>query len=35
MRPPVVATNNRGQRLGEMVLTGGRISAEMGIKPRN
>ncbi len=33
--PPLIAANNRGQRLGEMVMTGGRISAEMGIKPRN
>lgn len=27
--------NNRGQRLGEMVFTGGRISTEMAIRPRN
>jgi hypothetical protein len=29
--PPLASA----QRLGEMVMTGGRISAEMGIKPRN
>lgn len=33
--PPVTAVNNRAQRLGEMVITGGTISAEMSIKPRN
>ncbi len=33
--PAVVAVDNRAQRLGEMVITGGRLSSEMGIKPRN
>jgi len=33
--PPVTAANNRAQRLGEMVITGGRYTAEMNIKPRN
>ena len=33
--PPLNATNNRGQRLGEMVMTGGRLGVEMNIKPRN
>ncbi len=33
--PPVGAANNRGQRLGEMVLTGGRFASELSIRPRN
>ncbi len=33
--PPVNSINNRGQRLGEMVITGGRMTAEMTLKPRN
>lgn len=33
--PPVTAANNRAQRLGEMVITGGTYTAEMSIKPRN
>jgi hypothetical protein len=33
--PPLSSTNNRGQRLGEMVMTGGRLNAEMTLKPRN
>lgn len=33
--PPVTAVNNRAQRLGEMVMTGGTMSAEMSIRPRN
>ncbi len=33
--PPVAAVNNRAQRLGEMVITGGTINTEMSIKPRN
>ena len=33
--PPLNATNNRGQRLGEMVMTGGRLGVEMNITPRN
>lgn len=33
--PPLALANNRGQRLGEMVMTGGRLSTEMAIKPRN
>ncbi|MFC3902005.1 hypothetical protein SAMN05421749_101676 [Acinetobacter marinus] len=33
--PPLGASNNRGQRLGEMVMTGGRLGVEMSITPRN
>lgn len=33
--PPVTAMNNRAQRLGEMVITGGTYTAEMSVKPRN
>ncbi len=33
--PPLAAANNRAQRLGEMVITGGTISSELSIKPRN
>ena len=33
--PPLDAANNRGQRLGEMVMTGGRLGVEMNITPRN
>ncbi|MBH1971234.1 hypothetical protein FK216_10490 [Moraxellaceae bacterium AER2_44_116] len=33
--PPAALASNRGQRLGEMVMTGGRLSAAMSIKPRN
>lgn len=33
--PPLAAINNRGQRLGEIVMTGGRLNMEMAIKPRN
>ena len=33
--PPVNSVNNRGQRLGEMVITGGRLNANMTLVPRN
>lgn len=33
--PPLAAVNNRAQRLGEMVITGGVLSSEVSIKPRN
>ncbi|MBK8327184.1 MAG: hypothetical protein IPL02_09350, partial [Moraxellaceae bacterium] len=33
--PPLAAVNNRAQRLGEMVITGGVLSSELSIKPRN
>ena len=32
---PANTYNNRAQRLGEMVMTGGRISSEFALKPRN
>ncbi len=33
--PAVLAVDNRVQRLGEMVITGGRLSSAMSITPRN
>ncbi len=33
--PKLTGATNTGQRLGEMVMTGGRINANMGITPRN
>jgi len=33
--PKLTDATNTGQRLGEMVMTGGRINANMGITPRN
>ncbi|EFF83389.1 hypothetical protein HMP0015_1130, partial [Acinetobacter haemolyticus ATCC 19194] len=33
--PRVDAVNNRAQRLGEMVMTGGQIRSEFTLKPRN
>ena len=33
--PRVDATNNKAQRLGEMVMTGGQIRSEFVMRPRN